>query len=281
MVSGNDAAVALAEFVSGNIDDFAILMNEKVLSLGLTSSHFVTPHGLDQDEHYTTAFELAKIADYALCNDVFSKIVRTSNYTVTIDGNPKNLHNTNELLGNLDGVYGVKTGFTNGANRCLVTSCKRGNLDIICVVLGCDTKKDRTLDSAKLINYVFSNFSVVNVYDIIKSKFDIWVSTQSKNVSIEKCTNSISNFVLDESQIQFKNIAVNNSNLNNINVSIDFTNDFIAPLPKNSIIGQMTVNINDFDYFSVDILNEHTINRKNVFDYMNSFFINYLDYFDL
>lgn len=281
MVSGNDAAVALAEFVSGNIDDFAILMNEKVLNLGLTSSHFVTPHGLDQDEHYTTAFELAKIADYALCNDVFSKIVRTSNYTVTIDGNPKNLHNTNELLGNLDGVYGVKTGFTNGANRCLVTSCKRGNLDIICVVLGCDTKKDRTLDSAKLINYVFSNFSVVNVYDIIKSKFDIWVSTQSKNVSIEKCTNSISNFVLDESQIQFKNITVNNSNLNNINVSIDFTNDFIAPLPKNSIIGQMTVNINDFDYFSVDILNEHTINRKNVFDYLNSFFVNYIGYFDL
>ena len=281
MVSGNDAAVALAEFVSGNIDDFAILMNEKVLNLGLTSSHFVTPHGLDQDEHYTTAFELAKIADYAICNDVFSKIVRTSNYTVTIDGNPKNLHNTNELLGNLDGVYGVKTGFTNGANRCLVTSCKRGNLDIICVVLGCDTKKDRTLDSAKLINYVFSNFSVVNVYDIIKSKFDIWVSTQSKNVSIEKCTNSISNFVLDESQIQFKNITVNNSNLNNINVSIDFTNDFIAPLPKNSIIGQMTVNINDFDYFSVDILNEHTINRKNVFDYLNSFFVNYIGYFDL
>ncbi len=281
MVSGNDAAVALAEFVSGNIDDFAILMNEKVLNLGLTSSHFVTPPGLDNDEHYTTAFELAKIADYALCNDVFSKIVRTSNYTVTIDGNPKNLHNTNELLGNLDGVYGVKTGFTNGANRCLVTSCKRGNLDIVCVVLGCDTKKDRTLDSAKLINYVFSNFSVVNVYDIIKSKFDIWVSTQSKNVSIEKCTNSISNFVLDESQIQFKNIAVNNSNLNNINVSIDFTNDFIAPLPKNSIIGKMTVNINDFDYFSVDILNEHTINRKNVFDYLNSFFVNYLGYFDL
>ena len=207
--------------------------------------------------------------------------MRTSNYTVTIDGNPKNLHNTNELLGNLDGVYGVKTGFTNGANRCLVTSCKRGNLDIICVVLGCDTKKDRTLDSAKLINYVFSNFSVVNVYDIIKSKFDIWVSTQSKNVSIEKCTNSISNFVLDESQIQFKNITVNNSNLNNINVSIDFTNDFIAPLPKNSIIGQMTVNINDFDYFSVDILNEHTINRKNVFDYLNSFFVNYIGYFDL
>ena len=281
MVSGNDAAVALAEFVGGNIDNFAILMNEKAASLGLTSSHFVTPHGLDQDEHYTTAFELAKIADYALGNEIFSKIVKTSSYTVTIDGNSKNLHNTNELLGSLDGVYGVKTGFTNGANRCLVTSCKRGNLDIICVVLGCDTKKDRTLDSAKLINYVFNNFSIVNIDDIIRNKFDIWVSTQSKKVSIEKCSNNISNFILDESKIQFKTIAVNNSNLNNINVSIDFTNDFIAPLPKNSVIGQMTVNINGFDYFSVDILNEYAINRKNVFDYLNSFFKSYSSYFDL
>ena len=281
MVSGNDAAVALAEFVSGNIDNFAILMNENATSLGLTSSHFVTPHGLDQDEHYTTAFELAKIADYALGNEIFSKIVKTSNYTVTIDGNSKNLHNTNELLGSLDGVYGVKTGFTNGANRCLVTSCKRGNLDIICVVLGCDTKKDRTFDSAKLINYAFNNFSIVNIDDIIRNKFDIWVSTQSKKVSIEKCSHNISNFILDESQIQFKTIAVNNSNISNINVSIDFNNDFIAPLPKNYVIGQMTVNINGFDYFSVDILNEYAINRKNVFDYLNSFFKSYSSYFDL
>ena len=86
---------------------------------------------------------------------------------------------------------------------------------------------------------------------------------------------------MDESQIQFKTIAVNNSNINNINVSIDFNNDFIAPLPKNYVIGQMTVTINGFDYFSVDILNEYAINRKNVFDYLNSFFKSYSSYFDL
>ena len=158
MVSGNDAAVALAEFTSNDINGFSILMNQKANELGLTSSHFITPHGLDQEEHYTTAFELAKIADYALNNQTFAEIVRTSNYTITINNNSKNLHNTNELLGTLEGVYGVKTGFTNGANRCLVTSCKKGNLDIICVVLGCDTKKDRTQDSVKLIKYIFSNF---------------------------------------------------------------------------------------------------------------------------
>ena len=176
MVSGNDSAVALAEFVGGDIDNFSSMMNQKASSLGLTSSHFVTPHGLDQDDHYTTAFELAKIANYALKNDTFSKIVRTSNYTITINNQPKNLHNTNELLGSLEGVYGVKTGFTNGANRCLVTACKRGNLDIICVVLGCDTKKNRTQDSINLINYTFNNFSVVNVKNIIDKNFDNWVA---------------------------------------------------------------------------------------------------------
>lgn len=115
-------------------------MNEKASSLGLSNTHFITPHGLDSDEHYTTAYELALLTNYALKNDIFAKIVGTQNYTVTINGYPKALKNTNELLGNLNGVYGVKTGFTNGANRCLVTSCKRNGMDIICVVLGADTK---------------------------------------------------------------------------------------------------------------------------------------------
>ena len=77
-------------------------MNEKAKELGLKDTHFVTPHGLDEDEHYTTAYELAKITDYALNNEKFAKIVRTQNYTVNIDGNSKNIRNTNELLGYLN-----------------------------------------------------------------------------------------------------------------------------------------------------------------------------------
>ena len=153
MVSGNDAAVALAESVAGSVEDFAILMNKKAEKIGLISTHFVTPHGLDTEEHYTTAYELAILTDYALSNDTFLKIVQTQNYTININGYSKNLNNTNELLGYLDGVYGVKTGFTNGANRCLVTACKRGNLDIISVVLGSDTKKDRTQDTWSIFRY--------------------------------------------------------------------------------------------------------------------------------
>lgn len=135
LCSGNDAAVALAETAGGDISGFSEMMNNKAKKLGLKNTNFESPHGLDSDGHYTTAYELAILSDYALKNKTFSQIVGTKNYTVTINGYPKVISNTNELLGNLNGVYGIKTGFTNGANRCLVTSCKRNDMDIICVVL--------------------------------------------------------------------------------------------------------------------------------------------------
>lgn len=119
-------------------------MNKKAEELRLKDTHFITPHGLDQDEHYTTAYELAKITDYALDNKKFAQIVNTKEITIHINGNQKSINNTNELLGNLNGVDGVKTGFTNGAGRCLVTSTTRNGHKIICVVLGADTKKIRT-----------------------------------------------------------------------------------------------------------------------------------------
>ena len=138
-------------------------MNDKAKQLGLTSTHFVTPHGLDNYEHYTTAYELALLTDYALKNKTFSNIVGTKSHTIQINNSYKSLSNTNELLGNFEGVYGVKTGFTNGANRCLVTAVKRNNLDLICRVLGADTKKDRTQDSIKLIEYAYKNFELINI----------------------------------------------------------------------------------------------------------------------
>lgn len=149
--SGNDAAVAIAETVGGSVEGFAELMNNKAQELKLENTHFVTPHGLDNPEHYTTAYELAKLADYAMKNETFAKVVNTKNYTVTINGYPKNITNTNELLGYLNGVNGVKTGFTNNAGRCLVTSVNRNGFEIITVVLQADTKKFRTSDSVKLI----------------------------------------------------------------------------------------------------------------------------------
>lgn len=216
LCSGNDAAVALAEHISGSVEEFAKLMNEKAESLNLENSHFVTPHGLDEDEHYTTAYELAKITDYALNIDKFSQIVKTKSYSVNIDGNYKSLNNTNELLGYLNGVYGVKTGFTNGANRCLVTSVKRGDMDIIAVVLGADTKKDRSSDSIKVIEYVFENYKMVDFEYMLHEKFDNIVTNARFKVN-KGITDELS---IDLAENNVKLYPVNKYNLKDIKVRI-------------------------------------------------------------
>ena len=278
MVSGNDAAVALAEAISGSIEDFAILMNRKAESLGLTSTHFVTPHGLDEDEHYTTAYELAILTDYALSNEIFLNIVRTQNYTININGYPKSLNNTNELLGYLDGIYGVKTGFTNGANRCLVTACKRGDLDIICVVLGADTKKDRTTDSINLITYTFNNFTLVNLKEIINKDFENWKLNNSNSIIINKGLSSNLNLFLDISQIPYEQKAINRLSIDIISTNVTFTKYFDAPVKSNTLIGEIDVCIDNNNLFSIPILNKNLIKRKNLFFYFKAFTKNYFNY---
>lgn len=278
MVSGNDAAVALAEFISGNIQNFANLMNEKAQILNLTSTHFMSPHGLDHDEHFTTAYDLSLLTDYALQNETFSKIVKTQNYSIRINNHSKQLNNTNELLGYLDGIYGVKTGFTNGANRCLVTACKRENLDIICIVLGCDTKKERTKDSVMLINYIFNNYTMVNVENLIKTEFDNWKKTNTNYFQINKSIEQKLNVEIDESQIPFANIALNNSDTNNINISINVNSYLKAPVLLGDKVGSINIQLPNSSSFTVDILSSSTIKKKNIYYYTTMFL---KDYFSL
>lgn len=275
LYSGNDAAVALAEYVGGSVEDFAIMMNNKATDLEMLNSHFVTPNGLDNDDHYSTALDLAILADYAFQNEDFSKIVKTKSYSISINGNFKTISNTHELLGNLEGVYGGKTGFTNGANRCLITGCKRGDLDIICVVLGCDTKKDRTKDSINLINYTFDNYSLVNINEIINTNFEQWKLLHSTSFSINKGISSIIDLYIDQSSIPFSYMAINNSQIDNIETKISFDTYFEAPLSKDSSIGLLTLRVNDIEYFSINIKNSNEIPKKGIYDYMLYIFSNY------
>ncbi len=265
--------------LGGSIEAFADKMNQKAKTLNLSSTHFVTPHGLDDDNHYTSALDLAILTDYALRNETFSKIVKTKVYTIILNGYPKTLSNTNELLGRLDGIYGVKTGFTNGANRCLVTACKRGDLDIICVVLGCDTKKHRSLDSIKLINYTFDNYSLVNIKDIINNNFEIWSNSHKKSFTVSKGISQDLELCLDTSDFSFSHLAVNNEDLEKISTSVSFQSYFNAPLQKNSKIGKIILEIDGTPYLSVGILNNNTINKKRYYDYIFYVLKNYPRFF--
>lgn len=265
LVSGNDAAVALAEHVGGSIEGFAQMMNEKALNLGLNNTHFVTPHGLDELQHYTTAYELANLADYALENKKFAEIVGTKTYTVMINNLPRVLSNTNELLGNIEGVYGVKTGFTNGANRCLVSSVKRGELDIICVVLGADTKKDRTRDSIKLIEYAFQNFEIVNINEIVEKEYHDWKNINGKRIKVNKGVKETPELILEN--LPYQKIAIKKGEKENIRLDIQNNYHFEAPLDENAVIGNLKCYINDNEQFEIDILNNELIEKKNVLNY--------------
>ena len=267
--SGNDAAVAIAENVGGSIEKFADLINEKAKEIGLDNTHYVTPHGLDNPEHYTTAYELAKLADYALKNEIFAKVVNTKNYTVTINGYPKNITNTNELLGYLDGVNGVKTGFTNNAGRCLVTSVNRNEFEIITVVLQADTKKIRTTDSISLIEYVYKNYELFNIKEIVDKQFQEWCMINKNRIVINKCKNS--NIELYKTQLSNNIIPIKKTDKDNINIEINNLYYFEAPVEKDRIIGTLKVMLNDEVIEVVDIKVKNLIERKDVMDYFKLF----------
>ena len=278
MRSGNDSAVALAEHTAGSISIFADLMNQKAVELGLSNTHFVTPHGLDEDEHYTTAYELALLSNYAMNNEIFAKIVGTKNYTITINGYPKTLTNTNELLGSLNGVYGIKTGFTNGANRCLVTCCKRGEMDLICVVLGADTKKYRTTDSIKLLEYSFSNFKYVNIEEMVSNYFETWKENNKNSFTINK---GISSYLdLKYEDLEHSTIPIRNDLVDKFQfyITCDYVLD--SPISKGTSIGTITLSLEDKTIYSGNIITDSDVEKKSIFDYMIYFYKNFYNIFD-
>ena len=261
--SGNDAAVALAEHVGGSVKGFAELMNEKAIELGLTNTHFVTPHGLDDANHYTTALELAKLTDYAMDNETFAKIVGTKSTTIYINNQSRQINNTNELLGVLNGVVGVKTGFTNNAGRCLVTETKRNNMDIITIVLGADTKKDRTKDSVNLIEYTFSKYKMYNLEEQIIEEFNKWKNINEKRILIIK--GKTSNPKLALGAIEKATIPICDND--KIEYSINALTEVEAPVEQWNVMGTLTVKINGEILENIDIVNVNEVQKRDWKDY--------------
>lgn len=152
--SGNDAAVAIAEHIAGSSEAFADMMNEKVLELGLRDTHFVNPNGLDDKEHFTTAYDLAIIAKYAMQNPDFRSIVSTKTYQAKAVDSEEILYfkNHNKMLSQYEGATGIKTGYTKATGRCLVSSAMRDDMEFIAVTL-CDGNDWN--DHKAMLDYAF------------------------------------------------------------------------------------------------------------------------------
>lgn len=265
MRSGNDAAVALANYTAGSIENFAEMMNKKAQELGLVNTHFVTPHGLDNPNHYTTAFELAKLADYALKNDKFATIVKTKYVTIKINDQQKELKNTNELLlSDVEGVYGVKTGFTGNAGRCLVTSVKRNNMDLIIVVLGANTRKDRAKDTLKLIDYSYKEFKIKNIEEIAHEEYKMWKNANENRITINKGSSKLKTKL---GEIKIKQIATNKE----LSAEVNNITYIEAPVEAGSKIGEIIIKNGNDIIEKVDIEVQNNIQKNKVINYFEKF----------
>ena len=162
--SGNDCAQALAIECCGNVKEIAKLMNATAKKIGAKNSNFVNPHGLHDDNHFTTAYDLALISSYAIKNSIFKEIVSTKKITIpcTTKDYSRVLINKNKMLTKFNGANGIKTGYTKRAGRCLVTSCNRNGMELVCVVLNCPQMWEV---SASLLESSYSNYSMVKVVD--------------------------------------------------------------------------------------------------------------------
>lgn len=220
--SGNDCAETLAVYCSGSIEKFSLLMNETAKKIGALNSNFVNPHGLHNDNHYTTAYDLALISRYAMKNQDFRSIVATK--AVKIPFTTKNydryLTNKNKMLKEFDGANGIKTGYTKKAGRCLVSSCLRNGLELICVVLNCPPmfERSKSLLTQSFENY--KNYKVVesdNIIDFVK------VKNRDKTCGIY-----IKNDII---------IPLKESEYLNLEVQYDYEQQLSAPIKKDSEVG--------------------------------------------
>lgn len=160
--SGNDCAVALAVTTAGSVEKFAALMNETARKCGANDTNFVTPHGLHDDNHYTTARDLAKISAYAMKNATFREIVSSKRHTMPWAGHDcdRVILNKNKILTTFDGGDGIKTGYTKKAGRCLVASATRDGMTIISVVLDCGPMFE---ECRNLMEKAFEEYSLVDI----------------------------------------------------------------------------------------------------------------------
>ena len=264
--SGNDAAVAIAEHTSGSVNEFAELMNKKAVEIGALNSHFVTPHGLDRDSHYSTAYDMAIIAQYALKNPTIQKLVSTQYYTMSfINGKTTNLKNTNPLLSFYPGITGMKTGYTGLAGKCLVASAKRNNLEIIVVTLGEPSSKLRMSDTAKILDYCFETYKMYDLRELYPINFSINIKKGIENSFIPIYSEGLY-------------LPLSEDEKGSIKIKKYIDKDLIAPINANKSVGKVQFKIGEDVLGEIEISTPYKIERVSLSQYYGIIFDTFLNF---
>ena len=228
LASGNDAAVAIAEYIGGSLEEFINMMNEKVKKLGLKNTNFVNVHGLDAENHYSSAYDMAMIAKELLKHQqILNYTSLYEDYLNKPDGTKFWLVNTNKLVRFYEGVDGLKTGYTKPAGYCLTSTAKRNNIRFITVVMGADTSEHRSADTTSLLNYAFNTYKLNTIIKKNKEVGTIEILKGQKNktslITLEDATDLLKQNEKKEYHYKIE------------------TNKVIAPVKKGDKVGKLTI----------------------------------------
>jgi len=258
--SANDAASALAYGISGSIEDFSVLMNQKAEDLGLMNTHFTNPHGLDEEEHYSSARDLAALTVYALDNPDFLQIVSTYKRELPFKDDPAGrvVYNHNRLLRTYDGCVGVKTGYTMRCGRCLVSAAERNGITIVCVTLN---DPDDWRDHKALLDYAFDAYTL---YTPAQADREFFVHVISGVKDSLKCIADISPFL------------VRTTDVSGIDREIRMKKFYYAPVKNGEILGSVVYSIDGEIVASFEIKASENCDkikyRRNIFEIIRSWF---------
>ena len=249
--SHNDTAVAIAEKVGGSVEGFAAMMNERAKKMGAMDTNFVTPNGLDDQDHYTTAYDLALIAAQAIQNDEFVKIINTDSHTFhEIDGKSNySVNNKDAFLGMMDGAMGIKTGFTGNAGYCFVGAVRSGNKTLISVVLASGWPPSKTYkwkDTIKLMNYGLEHFN----YRVIFSGIEDYRMLQVKNGVKKEVGTTI-----------YGECSALMSDFDHVEYEYLFDEKKEAPVYENETVGIMKIIVNGEELARFEIKAKKTVKR--------------------
>lgn len=257
--SANDAAVVLAEVVSGTVENFVAMMNNKAKELGLTDTNFKNPHGLDETNHYSTAYDMAMIASELVKYDFILDVTSTyEDHFTHPNGNSIWLVNTNSLIRFYDGVDGLKTGFTTEAGYCLTATKKVDDMRILTVTMNAETKDDRNSDTIKLMESAFSMYNVKKVIDKNNSLGKTFVN---------KSTQKYVNYYLEDDA---KLLLTKDTRDIKYDYKINVEN-LTAPLNAGDVVGKLKLTY-DNESVEYNIIINEDVKKANYFETLYSYF---------
>ncbi len=246
--SGNDAAVAIAEHISGSTEEFSKLMNNTARKAGALNSNFMNPSGLDNIDHYTTAYDLARITTYAMKNELFRQIVSTKIKTIPWQGHTwdRQLKNHNKLLNIYDGANGVKTGFTKKDGRCLVGSANKNGIQLITVTLNAP---DDWNDHIKMFEFGYS---------ILKKKI---IPIKEFRIKVE---GGVKKYITVKNKIFYEFPYLDKDS---IKTNVIIPDSLTAPVKNNKVVGYEEVFLNNKKIYEIPIITTEIINQNIVPDF--------------